>query len=163
MIQLKGIIIDGKLIPNNSEKHESMLSKLEGKTVYYYIDDTSSFTKNQMGYYRALNTWLSKDTEAFGGWDTNDIHQFAATLFASEKKTYFIDGKKMESLHVESLSQMTKQRMSEFIDSWVNWLSIELEIIVPQPEDFAVMQKKSLPGQSTKEIYEESGFDPVKP
>jgi len=147
MIRLKGIITNGKIIPENHKKHHNLIRSLEGKEIVYTIEEWDKASKSQHGYYRALIDWLRKNTETFGGWTHADVHRYLAGEFCSQ----VIESGNVQRIYIPSFSTITKKKMTEFLEEVLPWLTENVGEI-PSPEDFALIKYERLPGQTTEAI-----------
>lgn len=118
------------------------LSDLQGKRILVTIEEyPEEVTPAAHGYYRLLNKWLAENTETFGGWLTEDIHDFARSLFLNRSVTFKWTDKqgKVHSEHkeyLESTSRIGKKKMAQFVTNWRDWLLAEQNIETPEAEHF---------------------------
>ena len=132
-----GKIVDGIKKYYRPTLYQEQLKALEGKEFVEIIQEKHQhITDDQRGYYRATNRWLIDNTEAFGGWEEDELHQEFCNLFASYKKWIGGEVTGVEKTFVESTSNMGKKRMAKFIDDRNKWLSMQYSIEVPSPEEY---------------------------
>lgn len=126
----------------------------EGELVFYkpkllqqYLDENKlkivdvslelhdpDLTKNQQGYYRVINRFLTRETEDFGGWDEKDLHDYAISVVGTEEVIKYIGEKPVRFYHRISMATASKKKASEFIDRWILYLWHNHQIKVPPPE-----------------------------
>lgn len=142
MIKTDAYYKNGKLELPYMEQLRDRLRDLEGLKLLVTIEKfPETASPNQHGYYRAVNRWLTYNTETFGGWGEDMIHSFAANMFLAEPiifrvKTKSGAVKEYVQNEVPSTSKLSKSGMSAFMQKWFDYLSYEHGIEVPPPEYF---------------------------
>lgn len=129
---------DGKVVWHNQRERSSYLATMVHKNIEEVIYEQGEVnTPKQKAYFFAINRWLINSVEAFGGWEEEEVKAFAISLFAtSDVVRCDNNGEEVVVRVSESISEMSKKRMAEFIDKWIMYLSQEQEITVPSPDDF---------------------------
>jgi hypothetical protein len=133
---LRAVIKDGALHYFKPQDLSDRLKDMEGKQVVVRIEEVGDdVTANQRAYYFATNRYLIKEVEQFGGWDEDELDEFARyeilTSFFSKRcgdKEYNIATK-------PSIRDLDKDQMKDFISKWLDWLSFNHGIYVPTVEE----------------------------
>lgn len=121
------------------------LSKFEGKRLCETIEIAdSSKTQDQIGYYRATNRWLIENTEAFAGYDEEDIHNLFLDMFSKTYKSVNINGLYHEIAVIIPTRDMNKKQMSDFLLRREAWLATELQISIPKYEDVILRRYRTV-------------------
>ncbi len=130
----KGTAVNGEVKYYRPEMLKEFLKKFEGHAVDVLFEPHNpDASRESHGYYRALNRWLSQNTESFGGWDADDIHSWAIDQCGTIYKSYpYKDGYREVKRRL-SLSNISKRDMRWFMDRWIKYLATEHEIVVPEP------------------------------
>lgn len=138
-----GRVKDGVLYYYKPSLLTLVMNNLEGKEFVITLEERFiDTTQDQHGYYRTTNRWLIENTEQFGGWTEDNVHEFAVSLFLTHKKVIEYRGISQDVTIVESTADIGKRRMRDFIDKWIGWLLSE-EIEVPTPEEMVVGKYRS--------------------
>lgn len=129
-----GFAKSGKLVSYNPILHENVLTHYEGKEVEYCIRlKRNKPTLESHGYYRGIVLPCALQSEIFGGWTLDRVHNFFANLFLKDIKTEEVGGKTYIVEKTRSTAGISRKRMTEFIDQVRNWLA-EYNIITPDPQ-----------------------------
>lgn len=121
------------------------MAAMEGKGVFYevYEPEFEPTTTDQHGYYRGgIIRTVCMQTELFGGWKEDDIHEYFASEFLSNKRMKRLNNWDIEITKVESTANLGKRKMAEFITKVIDWLA-QTGIEVPPPEDFILKKYSS--------------------
>lgn len=134
-----GVIKNGKFTPFTPSIYKDALQSYENKIVDLYITEHEEpRTPSQLGfYYGVIIRKVCMNTEKFSGWEEPEIDKFFKSLYLVTRDWRVIGGRKYEVVSTESLSSISKKRLSAFIEKVVAWLATE-DIIVPDPENVYV-------------------------
>ena len=108
------------------EKHKSRYIIVE---LSLYTDDISTHSR---GYYFFYNRWLIQNTEDFGGWTENELHEYAIDNFGIISKAKMIGKLEVVYQHRISLSNCSQKEFNEFFKQWQRFVN-EQGHVPPEP------------------------------
>jgi len=101
-------------------------------------------SESQHGYYRAgICRWLVKNTEEFGGWLEEEVHQFFADMFLGVTRIFLHKEEHHEKRIVLSTGSLNKEEMSEFVMRVLAWLAGH-GITPPDPETINIKKYRKV-------------------
>lgn len=154
MIKVKffGKVINGIVQYYKPQARETWLKSMEGKEVQEELDEREyEQTNDQRGYYRATNRWLIYNTESFGGYTEDEVHEVALSMCSRHVKTAIISGKVVEITVITKTRDMSKKEFSIFLNNWIRWLQLSENIYVPTSEEAIISKYKTVKHPLTKE------------
>ncbi len=151
-IKFFGKVINGIVQYYKPQARIQWLISMEGKEIQEELDEREyDQTNDQRGYYRATNRWLIYNTEAFGGYTEEDIHDLALSMFSRHVRTLIVSNKTIEITVITKTSDMNRKTFSRFLNEWIQWLAISESIYVPTPEEAILDKYKTVKHPLTKE------------
>lgn len=134
----RGRIRNGKLVLKDLELYRANLEKLEGKQIYITInEETENTTLDQQKYLRGIIYGTALQSETFGGWSKQEIHDYYCDKFLSKIVSKEINGEMHEFKITKSTSGISKKKMSEFIELVKNDLASEHNVVIKDINDYA--------------------------
>lgn len=133
-----GRVKNGKLLFDVVDFYNQEILALEGKNFVLTIKEKHKKpSNNQFGYYRGGILPVCYESEQFKHMDKkDDIHEYYfAPKFLSYKKEITVNGVLQTATRTRSLSELTSQEMSEFIERVLADCA-EMGISVPPAESF---------------------------
>lgn len=126
----------GQLKYNNDNFFRACLNMLEGKEVEFLIRERiDPVTEDQMGYYRAGVIREASNSEQFGGWSEEDIHQYYQHKYLTTTVHRIKNGVTIEYPLIESTASLGKKRMAEYITRVIADL-MQIGVEVKGPEHY---------------------------
>jgi hypothetical protein len=128
---------DGEVVWHNPRERSAYLASMVNKNIEEAIYEKGEVnTPKQKAYFFATNRWLIDNVESFGGWEEEDVKAFAVSLFATKNVVRCDNnGEEVVVKVAESIRNMSKKRMSKFIDRWIIYLSQEQGVVVPSYDE----------------------------
>lgn len=134
VIWQNGFVKDNILVSYNEKLHGQVLTFYNDEQVEYCIrKKKKKVSAAAHGYYRGVIIPLCSKAEIFGGWDVIEIHKFFANMFLKDVETKQIRGKVYIIETILSTSDISLQRMIDFISSVRHWL-LQEDIDTPEPQ-----------------------------
>ena len=142
---IKGRVKNGKRLYYNDRLLESRLSELEGREFEEIIRlKQEPKSEDQFGYYFAGVIRMGcKRSEMFGGWTETEIHDFLKDKFLTYTKVKEINGVPHEYIVQESLSGISKRKMSAFMEQVIAFCE-ENGIRIPEPDEIKLNKYKTV-------------------
>jgi hypothetical protein len=142
-IKVIGVIKDNKFTPLTPSIYNNALQAYNNKIVdVFIIEHEEPKSSSQLGFYHGIIIRkVCMNTEAFRGWEENEIDKFFRSLFLVTRDWRVIEGRRYEIVNTESFSTISKKRLSVFIDKVINWLATQ-GIVVPDPSEVYVPPSK---------------------
>lgn len=129
-----GFVKDGVLKPYNQSLQKQVLDFYNNQQVEFCIrKQKQKATLKSHAYYRGVILPICAQSEIFGGYSKDKIHELFASLFLKDVKTMEVAGKIHMVTHILSTSVLSRKAMADFIDHVRNWLS-DHGIFTPEPE-----------------------------
>lgn len=123
------------LVHHTPGRYKAFLEETKGETLIIEMevhDPKASY--NMHAYYRIINRWLRKETNTFGGWDEDDISEWAIGQCGTTVKTNYLDGQPVTIKSRINLRTVSEKKMGEFLENWKRYLYEKHQIIVPPPK-----------------------------
>lgn len=141
-IRHKGIFKNGKFKPFKPTMLKNDILSREGKAGYIVLEDyVEEKTKDELGYYYGgIITGTCMATEAFGGWEKNEIDEFFQNMFLSEHMIKELNGEVVSFPYRNRISKLRKSEMAVFINKVIDYLQAHLDIEV-LPSDMYIKGK----------------------
>jgi hypothetical protein len=141
-IRFYGTVVNGVRMYYRSQLHNSRLKQLEGKVFEETLEiKYEEKTDDQRGYYfGGIIRATCMETEAFEGWTFDEIRnelEGRYLSYATTKTIKKLDGQEIttEVKGRDSIADLSKKKMSEFINNVLNFLAT-LEIYPLSPEEY---------------------------
>src|SRR3972149_4596934 len=113
--------------------HANMLGFYEGQQIEFCIRrKKKKVSSNTHGYYRGVLLPVCLNSNIFGGWRIDDIHDFFADKFLGDIKTKQFEGRNIIIRSVRSTADLSQEEMNQFINEVRQFLE-EHEIKTPEP------------------------------
>ena len=140
-----GIAKNGKFSPYKPLLMEKNLHKLDGKIIYITIQEQHpDKTLDQLGFYfGGIIRATCMETELFQGWLEKEIDSFFQSTFLSRITYKEINGVLVEFPVIDRISSLSKKRLSEYIESVIQWLAGR-DIYVLDPQEYLVGKYKTV-------------------
>lgn len=125
-LEHRGKVSDaGELQLWDLERYQDDLMRHRGLDIrLIVVEDEPNHTPEQMAFFRGPITNIALQDEMFGGWTKNEFQECMKTMFLSETKDIKQpDGTYKEIEIVPSLGDIGIKKMSDFIESVVNFLA----------------------------------------
>lgn len=120
-------------------EYQNLINSLENKEFEETISERFvQTTTDQHAFYRGAIIKTCLETELFGGWTDDEIHDYFRGLYLSRTLLFtFPNGKREEIKVLESTASISKKKMAQFIDSVINWLA-QQNIYIQSPEEYVL-------------------------
>lgn len=130
--------MNGRLSFHNKALWYQQLGALESKEYELVIKERKKkVTNDQYGYYFGGVLTTCFETELFSAFDkAADVHIYFEDKFLSYKTMVIIGDVKKEIVRHRSLSELSKQEMSEYIDRCIMHCRNDLQINILSPDEY---------------------------
>jgi len=138
-----GRLKTGIFYPYKPQLFEQVKKDLEGKEVEVVIQErVYDTTMDQHGYWRAGIIRTCMQTEIFGGWSEDDIHDFLMDENAGYDKMFIIKGVNKIKRMVPSMASLSKKETAILITKTLAYLST-LGIFPEEPQNYIIGKYKT--------------------
>ena len=122
-----GIVQKGKFIPDDLKEFKREFYRREGRRVFVTVKNYAKNRSNeQNSYYWGVVIYIISDEL---GYTSEEAHEAMKFLFLRIRN----DGKPDT---VRSTTELTTVEMEEYIDNIRRWASIEMNIYIPEPNEY---------------------------
>ena len=137
MNSLRLTVQDGKLsFPDKELLAQYLRSLKDGEYALTAKKKSRIRTTQQNNYIWSLYT-IMQGTEDFGGWETQEIHDYLRSLFLYEVRE--VNGNQRKIL--KSTTKLTRKEFAEYVEKIKRYASIEHHIFLPDPDQYYLLEK----------------------
>jgi len=128
-----------KLFLNDIKWYQNNLDALQGKNIYITIqEEIEPVSKNFHNYYRGIVLKTALQSETFGGWTSNELHEYYVDRYLVSFHNKQIKGQVITLKKVPSTASIGTKRMTRYVEDVKNNLAQEHGIIIKDYEDYDV-------------------------